>query len=318
MCGFTSQEKEKLCKILNFGRAVRLDEYSSQVTHIVVGAPTKRELNMLLSIKERYLKNRSTNYLDVHQIDRIFVRSVSILTFDWLISSINGKAPAKENDFCYNLCESSRKSDESVAGAASPSSKKSIRSMTHSFRQPMPKKGRKLEFNDKTTTAAENVEEQTLVSRYLENVAPEPANVERKTENAVIPSVLPLPQPAVSHESASKNVDTQFSFASNTETEDVSFLVDTTFCIDGFGAEMNVEFTNQIINAGGKVIDINEERHVDFLLVPVDILALNDMKIQPQNIVTELWLVSQKKTAASLIERFFLKTCFKIFYTSTG
>lgn len=50
-CGFASDEKEKIWKILNSGGATRYDSINSNVSHILVGKPTKADVVMLQAAK---------------------------------------------------------------------------------------------------------------------------------------------------------------------------------------------------------------------------------------------------------------------------
>lgn len=230
---------------------------------------------------------------------------MAILKLDWLISCIAEKAPAKENDFYYNLRKTLNQTD--TVDAPSPSSKKNIHSMTHSFRQPLPKKGRKLEFtakpNDFSSLAADatNAEDQTLVSKYLKNAVPTaplpqtttPSETISTLENVEHEAKYVVPVASGSSITASTSSDTRFSYDSTSmDTENQTFLNGITLCITGFVDEINDEIMSQLLNAGGKVVDIHVEQNVDYAILPLDMLVLVEMKVHAQNVVNELWVVS--------------------------
>lgn len=51
ICGFTNEEKEKIVKILNAGGATRYDTINTNLSHILIGSPTKKDLTMLQAIR---------------------------------------------------------------------------------------------------------------------------------------------------------------------------------------------------------------------------------------------------------------------------
>lgn len=50
LCGFATDEKEKINKILNAGGATRFDTINSNVSHILVGSPSKKDVAMLQAV----------------------------------------------------------------------------------------------------------------------------------------------------------------------------------------------------------------------------------------------------------------------------
>lgn len=51
LIGFTSEEKEKINKILNIGGATRFDSINSNVSHILIGSPSKKDVTMLQAVR---------------------------------------------------------------------------------------------------------------------------------------------------------------------------------------------------------------------------------------------------------------------------
>lgn len=50
MCGFTSEEKKKINEILNASGATRFDTIKSNVSHILIGSPLKKDIAMLQAV----------------------------------------------------------------------------------------------------------------------------------------------------------------------------------------------------------------------------------------------------------------------------
>lgn len=50
ICGFSTEEKEKIVRILNAGGATRYDTINSNLSHILIGSPTKKDLTMLQAV----------------------------------------------------------------------------------------------------------------------------------------------------------------------------------------------------------------------------------------------------------------------------
>lgn len=53
VCGFTVEEKDKIVKILNNSGATRYDTIHANITHIIVGAPNKKELSLISATQTR-------------------------------------------------------------------------------------------------------------------------------------------------------------------------------------------------------------------------------------------------------------------------
>lgn len=55
LCGFANEEKEKIVKILNAGGATRYDTINSNLSHILVGNPSKKDSAMLNAVRYEYV-----------------------------------------------------------------------------------------------------------------------------------------------------------------------------------------------------------------------------------------------------------------------
>lgn len=105
LAGFGAEQREKLCKILNFSGATRYDDINERVTHVLVGDSSCHDLKLMMS--------KGT------------LKSSPIVNIHWLINSINGRHPADEQNYLVNTITSS--ADE----PSSPLSKKVIKYLLH-------------------------------------------------------------------------------------------------------------------------------------------------------------------------------------------
>lgn len=78
MAGFGAEQREKLCKVLNFSGATRYDDISSRLTHVIVGDPTCNDLK-ILDTKD-----------NCH---------ASVVTIQWLIDSMEKQYPVSEMNY---------------------------------------------------------------------------------------------------------------------------------------------------------------------------------------------------------------------------
>lgn len=75
-------QKEKLCKILNFSGATRYDEFTNRLTHVIVGDPTCNDLKVL------HTKDNNCH--------------AAIVTIQWLIDSMEKQQPLPEINYVVN------------------------------------------------------------------------------------------------------------------------------------------------------------------------------------------------------------------------
>lgn len=72
------EQREKLCKILNFSGATRYDDISNRLTHIIVGDPTCNDLKIIQSKEACH---------------------ASTVTIQWLIDSMEKQHPLPELNY---------------------------------------------------------------------------------------------------------------------------------------------------------------------------------------------------------------------------
>lgn len=81
IAGFGLEQRDKLCKILNFSGATRYDDISSRLTHVIVGDPTCNDLKIIQSKDNCH---------------------ASIVTIQWLIDSMEQQHPVPELNYIVN------------------------------------------------------------------------------------------------------------------------------------------------------------------------------------------------------------------------
>lgn len=239
------------------------------------------------------------------------VRSTVLVTLDWLLESIRQLQPAPEYPFVYTITTTTTSSSTSSlenltfigAGAdqgdasvhhASPASKKNIESMT-SIRRRTPQPRRLVlnsssneGDNSKTTNKNQLIadRESTLLAQYANAAAstsmgppptrpaPGPSAAAAAVGNRGLPSVL---------------VDDLIELDSVFEAR---FLIGKKVAMHGFIDDSINLMAQEMRAAGGELMDEHYDGELDYLIVPIDVLQMDDINVRAKNIVNELWLVS--------------------------
>ncbi|CAO1338865.1 unnamed protein product [Diamesa serratosioi] len=141
LSGFNCDEHNLLSKILVIAGAIRYNEISDQISHVLVG---KEEPLIIQELKTKI-------------VDPFF------LNIDWLIRSLESKQPANEAEYFVD-----KKKDIPVPSELpSPSSKKIIKSLSSTFRKPnIPISARNLNFDQKEQSVIQKNDD-NLVDHYL-------------------------------------------------------------------------------------------------------------------------------------------------------
>ncbi|XP_004525878.1 DNA topoisomerase 2-binding protein 1-A isoform X2 [Ceratitis capitata] len=293
LSGFRLEEKEKLNRILNVGGATRYDVVNEKITHIIVGQLDDFELR-------------------TWKRDGILT-SVNIVRLDWLLQSIKLKQPASEVVYRMSL-PTAREPD-----APSPSSKKTLRSMNHSFKQPDKPKKKLFESNEKSpnppivpTTSTDlpfEEEEQNLIAQYSQEnepvgvVPPNPVG-ETTTSQALTdqtlsapvasstlkPMVNSVPQPVANNSTENEN---STKMTSEIDFENLDFFDSKSLYIDR--SHFPEEFYSQMISeceaAHGDIVPANFVDIVDYAIVSFErTLDVEDLPVKARHIVTDLYV----------------------------
>ncbi|XP_011293163.1 DNA topoisomerase 2-binding protein 1 [Musca domestica] len=306
LSGFRPEEREKLNRILNAGGATRYDVVNEKITHIIVGQ---------LDDSEFKAWKRDNILTGIH-----------IVRLDWLLESIKIKQTASEAVYRVSL-PTSREPD-----APSPSSKKTLRSMNHSFKQPDKPIKKKLfskdaesDMDNDSDAAAtpknavelpSEAEENDLISQYSqENVPQAPPPL---PQNVTI-----LPDESMSHPMASSTQCTPNEPPTKAKTpaatsaapqaqpsnvtdasgftidyENLDFFQGMSLYIDNnhFPEEFYTQMISECEAAQGNIVPATFRDPVDYAIVSFEsTLDVSKLPVKARNIVTELYVESCMK-----------------------
>uniref|UniRef100_A0A1A9WPL4 BRCT domain-containing protein n=1 Tax=Glossina brevipalpis TaxID=37001 RepID=A0A1A9WPL4_9MUSC len=306
LSGFRSDEREKLNRILNAGGATRYDAVTEELTHIIVGQLDDHEFNSW----------KANNVL----------AGVHIVRLDWLLESIKRKQLASEVIHRVSL-PTAQEHD-----APSPSSKRTLRSMNHSFKQPE-KPIRKILFlevdekNDRNVSAllrplassteqTPSAEEQVLIAQYSQENIPaavmpavNPPELGNRSNSAEISSkcgsINDRPPTSAAVTAAAAPSTTQTSSINLTDctgvtidTENLDFFQGMSLYIDKnyFPEEFFTQMINECEGAHGNVVPSTFQDTVDYAIVSFEYtFDPKKLPVKVKQIVTELYVESCMK-----------------------
>uniref|UniRef100_A0A0A1XP78 DNA topoisomerase 2-binding protein 1-A n=1 Tax=Zeugodacus cucurbitae TaxID=28588 RepID=A0A0A1XP78_ZEUCU len=285
LSGFRLEEREKLNRILNVGGATRYDVVNEKITHIIVGQLDDAELR-------------------AWKRDGILT-TVNIVRLDWLLQSIKLKQAASEVVYRMSL-PNAREPD-----APSPSSKKTLRSMNHSFKQPEKPKKKLFESDDKSepTTSKDlpfEEDEQHLIAQYSQENEPAasvPAPIADVTTNnadhtlsgPVASSTLKPIAHKVAAPAANTTAENENSTKVNSEIdfENLNFFDGMSLYIDRdhFPEEFYTQMLSECEAAHGDIVPANFVDVVDYAIVSFErTLKANKLPVKARHIVTDLYV----------------------------
>ncbi|XP_035738544.1 DNA topoisomerase 2-binding protein 1-A-like isoform X1 [Vespa mandarinia] len=149
LAGFTTNQRDKLNRILNVGSATRLNDISDALTHIIIGDESKAS-NELKLIKSAGL-------------------CPYMLNVNWIEESMKLKRPAPEEQFLYESKGFDTTTKTSNEPPPSPLSKKNLQMLQPPKRPPVPR------FDiDK---ASKETNEENILNQYLQNIVVEDKSV---------------------------------------------------------------------------------------------------------------------------------------------
>ncbi|XP_037725778.1 DNA topoisomerase 2-binding protein 1 [Drosophila subpulchrella] len=283
LSGFRSEEREKLNRVLNTGGATRYDEANEGISHIIVGQLDDAEYRQW-------------------QRDGL-MGSVHVVRLDWLLESIRAGRLVSELVHRVSLPQN-REPD-----VASPASKRTLRSMNHSFKQPTLPIKKKLFDQDPDPVQQPEQEEpdHTLLDQYSQD------------QGAVAqlpPADVSLLQPAASSTQMEIRLRNSMAAHPNPAAAAALPLPDlsaSTLSIDfdkldyfsGHSVYVhkecfNAEFFNQMLTecetAQGLLVPSNFKDEVDFAIVSFEVaFDVKELPVKAREVVTELYLESCMK-----------------------
>ncbi|XP_020299565.1 DNA topoisomerase 2-binding protein 1 isoform X3 [Pseudomyrmex gracilis] len=261
LTGFATTLRDKLNRILNVGCAMRLDDISDAVTHVIVGDKNKASAE-LKAIKARGLR-------------------CCIVSIEWLEESMKLKRPAPEERFLFEARDEAPKTI--VGTPASPLSKKNLQMLQQPTRPSVPT------FNlAKKLSSANEQPQSDLVQQYLR----ESSEFHTTTEEFVKPRTLvPEDKTVTTSQIRLSDIAQTKNITENDSIEPLSqslvnekLFKGLTFVVTGF-EDINVKET--IVMLGGRVVSNSYSGIPDYGVVPMHGASL---KHTVNEIVTDLFI----------------------------
>lgn len=233
------------------------------------------------------------------------------MKLEWLVESIEQKTAVTDCDqFLYRL-NNGKQNELPEEAAPSPASKRNILSMSGSSGKRVHRT--RLNFDDSSSTPSkvpnveplackqpitnENAEDQ-MIDQYLnavETVA-KPSTPKQAIEAFKVPSAQALPAQAAAvfaTVSGSTESESQSEYSS-TMPELMDFLANLKVYVTGFDDESHDSLVNDCTNAGAEIIfDENYKGKVDYMILPIDYMTMDGIKIKAKHLVNHNWLVSR-------------------------
>lgn len=291
LSGFRNEEREKLNRILNTGGATRYDAFNEKVTHVIVG-----EFNPIES------KSWKMNGNSCH-----------IVHLEWLQESIQLRQPANELKHNISL------SEFLPPNAPSPSSKKILRSMNHSFMQPESSTVKKQLFaigqknnesidngvelrqsmstttTDGATLHLDNEEEEILMAEYSQkNIQKMPTGkdcAELSLAPLACSTQISRPGPVIENQTDTL-IPTQTQNRLMNFFQGMSIYVDKEHFTDDFYSDI----LSECDAAGGCIVNKNFRDVVDYAIVSLEhTFDTKTLPVKAKNVVTELYVVCEEQ-----------------------
>lgn len=230
----------------------------------------------------------------------------STVSLEWLAECIAKRTVCDAEPYIVRL--NAGMPDEEVDAAPSPASKQNILSMSQIGR---PAANRKRLNFDETQAKAAAAAHQKTVDSQLENLLideyanaqppPRPAEATSRAAAAESPDAdtFKVPRPAEPLDKSSEsplNKSSESQFTSEYESsmsQPATFLVGMKVFIHGFDQESTESLVNDCELAGAKVItDVNSTESVEYLILPLDAMTMDGIKVKAKHVVNHNWLVS--------------------------
>ncbi|XP_035896167.1 DNA topoisomerase 2-binding protein 1 [Anopheles stephensi] len=259
LSGFTADEREKLNKILNSVGAVRYDEISGAISHVIVGEQHASEL----------AKFRDS--------------TAHLLTLDWLAKSIERRQLAPEDASEFTFQPSGKGIVDRAPEPPSPSSKKNLQRMNSSvFKRPDVPKFR--------------LEEPTPPGPSKASAAPPAAKQPNEVDSIMMQYMeknmaekLPVePKPPSSGASSTTSGVSQLE--SELESQFPEFMLGKTLFVFGFSEEDALQILSDCKECGGTIVDESYTDEVDYIVLPTSCIGSPDFAVRGKETVNCIWL----------------------------
>lgn len=286
LSGFRSAEREKLHRVLNTGGATRYDDPHEGLTHIIVG-----QLD-----NAAYRQWQSEGLLS----------GVQVVQLEWLLESIRSGCIVNELPYRVSLPDAAEQT-----GMASPASKRTLRSMNHSFKQPtLPIKKKLFDAPMPPDAPLEPEPEPDLLTHYSQDQEPAmPLPAASSTQlslttaggsapAAAEPAAVTLaPRASVAAAAAAGFPDLSASTLS-IDFDRLDYLTGASVYVHEacFNSELYDQMVSECKAAQGCLVPPSYTDPVDYALVSFEqVFDESELPVQARNVVTELYLESCMK-----------------------
>lgn len=270
LSGFRVAEREKLNRVLNTGGATRYDDPREGLTHIIVG-----QLD-----KTAYCQWQTEGLLS----------AVQVVQLEWLLESIRAGRIANELPYRISLPDGGEQPVN-----PSPGSKRTLRSMNHSFKQPAaPIKKKLFESAAAQPEAEPELEpEPDLLTHYSQEQEPAmPLPAASSTQLSVTePAPTPVaPAPIAYPDLSASTLSIDF--------DKLDYFMGASVYVHEacFSSELYDQMVSECKAAQGCLVPPSYTDPVDYAIVSFE-LAMDEsvLPVQARHVVTELYLESCMK-----------------------
>ncbi|XP_017035833.3 DNA topoisomerase 2-binding protein 1-A [Drosophila kikkawai] len=278
LCGFRGEEREKLNRVLNTGGATRYDEANEGVSHIIVGQ----------------LDGEAANEYRQWQSDGL-MSSVHVVRLDWLLESIRAGRVVSELVHRVSLPQN-REPD-----VASPASKRTLRSMNHSFKQPQPI--RKKLFDQEKEKELEEEPDHHLLDQYSQDqgavaqLPPADTSLLHPAASSTQMEMPAHPDPKPGHISQVPLPDLSAS-AMSIDFDKLHYFFGLSVYVhkDCFNSEFYAHMLTECEAAQGLLVSSSFADEVDYAIVSFEVaFDEKELPVRARHVVTELFLESCMK-----------------------
>lgn len=224
-----------------------------------------------------------------------------MVKLQWLADSIAAKtAIADCQQYIYRLNGKQSDIDDDGASAPSPASKRNILSMSGMLSKNANPKRLNFDGNPQTNgtpnkqTAADNLENLILDQYMNPDDIPAPIPIAPTTSNQFkVPKSVDQPAiPQASTDSVS-NIGSEESTIESQDVPAVRYLDKLKIYIHGFSDDSTETLIEDCEKAGAEVyLNQNYQGTVDYLIIPMDVMTMDNITVKAKNIVNQNWLVS--------------------------
>ncbi|KAJ3642726.1 hypothetical protein Zmor_025484 [Zophobas morio] len=257
LAGFIPDQREKLAKILNLSGATRYDDISDRLTHIIVGDTTCPEVKII----------KTKNY------------SVSLVSLQWLLDSMENQQIADEENYLINLHDFDKEQFSSPLGKKGLSLLRSKKTMTSN------------DFEAASTSARNSQDlepEDDIMQQYLK---PASKNEDSDTLAQLLKNNSDFnSKPDAGDSKRTTDLSSEFSQSSQDDrsTQDTNIFYSKKFVIVNFSMEEAQYVKQQIESVLGTVMAKSYKGIPDYVVAPAFVKA--PVQASALEVVNQYWI----------------------------